>query len=258
MRYENALYFTNDGWHRANDPPSSRAARFGTTIVCGCLNRRRTLGELLDGGFVGILVAGVGRPTKQDSVVLGAGVGQDLKDPGEHAWLWTIAVESLVKEGELFWAHCGGATPVCPWCLVVFIIVGWSEVDHGMDETKHEALGGPANYDVDGHVVVVECDFVRIVPLWEGAGIAEETANPREATIPDPGARVWYRARWRGEKDGPGDSAMHSSLFECLCEVGSRRRLFVWVDKVEERLSDEEFCLIFEMVCENRVQVDEL
>lgn len=114
MRYENALYFTNDSRHRANDPPSSCTASFCATVVCGCLDRRCTLGELLGGGFVGILVAGVGGPAKQDFIVLGTGVGQDLKDAGEHAGLWTIAVESLVEEGELLWSHCWRATPICP------------------------------------------------------------------------------------------------------------------------------------------------
>jgi len=102
MRYENALDFTNDRWHRANDPPSSRTTSFGATVVCGCLHPRRTFGKLPGGGFVGILVAGVGRPTEQDSVVLGTRVGQDLKDPGEHAGLWATAVEPLVEERELF------------------------------------------------------------------------------------------------------------------------------------------------------------
>lgn len=47
-------------------------------------------------------MAGVGGPTEQDSVVLRTSVGQDLKDPGEHARLWATAMESLVEERELF------------------------------------------------------------------------------------------------------------------------------------------------------------
>lgn len=74
MRYENALYFTNNRWHRANDPPSSRTTSVCGTVVCGCLHCRGTLGELPCGRFVGILVAGVGRPAEQDFVVLGTGV----------------------------------------------------------------------------------------------------------------------------------------------------------------------------------------
>ena len=53
-------------------------------------------GELLSGRLVGILGAGVGWPAEQDLIVLGSGVGQDLEDAGKEAWLWTIAVESLV------------------------------------------------------------------------------------------------------------------------------------------------------------------
>jgi len=51
---------------------------------------------------------------------------------------------------------------------------------------------------------------------------------------------------------------MHCSLFESLCQVGSGGRLFLRVDIVKEGLSNEELCLIFEMACEDRVQVDEL
>lgn len=101
MRYENALYFTNDGWHRANDPPSSRTASFGAAVMCGRLYRRRTFGELLGGGFVGILVAGVGGPAEQDLIVLDIGVGEDLENSSEDAGLWAIATESLVEEREL-------------------------------------------------------------------------------------------------------------------------------------------------------------
>ena len=101
MRYENALYFANHGRHRANNPPSPRTASFRAIVVCGCLHGRRTLCELLDRWFVGILVAGVGWPAEQDLIVLGIGVRQDLKDSGEHAGLWAVAVESLVEEREL-------------------------------------------------------------------------------------------------------------------------------------------------------------
>ena len=258
MRYENALYFTNDRGHRARDPPPSRTASFGATVVCGCFHRRRTLGELPGGGFVGILVARVWWPAEQDFVVLCAGVGQNLKDAGEHAGLWAIAVESLVKERELLWTHCRRATPVCPRRLVLFVIVCWSKVDYGMDEAENESLGGPANYNVDCHVVVVHSDLVAVAPLWKGASIAEKTANPRKAAVPDPGERVGLGWRCQRQRDGPRDSAMHCSVFECLCQVGLGRRLFLGVDKVEEGLSDEELCLIFEMACEDRVQVDEL
>ena len=51
---------------------------------------------------------------------------------------------------------------------------------------------------------------------------------------------------------------MHCSVFEGLCQVGPSRGLFLWVDKVEEGLSDEELCLIFEVACEDRVQVNEV
>lgn len=190
MRYENALYFANDSWHRAHDPPSSRTASFGATVVCGCFHRRRTLCELPGGGLVRILVAGVGRPAEQDFVVLRTGAGQNLKDSGEHAGLWAIAVESLAEERELFLIHCRRATPICPRSLLLFVIVCWSKVDHGMNETENESLGGPANYDVDRHIVVVHGDLVTIAPLWKGASIAEKTANPRKAAVPDPGERV--------------------------------------------------------------------
>jgi hypothetical protein len=193
MRYENALYFTNgrDRWHRAHDPPSSRAASFGATVVRGCFHCRRTLGELLGGGLGGILVAGVGRPAEQDFLFLRTGAGQNLKDSGEHAGLWAIAVEPLVEERELFWIHCRRATPICPRRLLVFVIVCWSKVDHGMNETENESLGGPANYDVDRHIVVVHRDLVSIAPLWKGTSITEKTANPRKAAVSDPGERVW-------------------------------------------------------------------
>lgn len=58
--------------------------------------------------------------------------------------------------------------------------------------------------------------------------------------------------------DRPRDSAVHGSLFECLCEVSSGGSLFLWVDEVEERLSDEEVSLVFEMVGEDGVEVDEV
>lgn len=51
---------------------------------------------------------------------------------------------------------------------------------------------------------------------------------------------------------------MHCSLFESLCQVGSGGGLFLWVDKVEEGLSDEELCLILEMACEDGVEVNEV
>ena len=58
--------------------------------------------------------------------------------------------------------------------------------------------------------------------------------------------------------DGPRGSAVHCSLSESLCEVSLGRGLFIWVDKVEEGLSDELICLIIEMVGEDRAQVDEV
>lgn len=165
MRYENALYFANDSWHRENDPPSSRTTSFGATIMCRRLHRGCTFGELLGRRFVGILVAGVGWPAEQDLIVLGAGVGENLKNPREHARLWAIAAESLVEERELLWAHCRRATPIGPRRLVLFIIVGWCKVDDGMDETQDEVFGGPADYDINGHIVVVHGDLVAIAPL---------------------------------------------------------------------------------------------
>lgn len=141
---------------------------------------------------------------------------------------------------------------------MLFVIVGWSEVDHGMDETENEPFGGPADYDVYSHIVAVYSGLVRIARVCKGAGIAEKTANRRKAAVSDPGARVWNRRRCKRQRDRPRDSAVHCSLFESLCQVGSGGRLFLWVDIVEEGLSDEKFCLILEMACEDRVQVDEL
>lgn len=88
-----------------------------------------------------------------------------------------------------------------------------------MDETQDEAFSGPINYDVDGHIVVVQCDFVRIAPLGKGTSITEETANPGKAAVPDPGARVRDRVNLERAKDGPRDSAMHCSLFEGVRQV---------------------------------------
>lgn len=102
-------------------------------------------------------------------------------------------MESLVEEGELGWTHRRGATPVCPRGLALLVIVGGTKVDRGMDEAQYEAFSGPANYDVDSHVVVVQSDLVCLAPLWKRASVAEKTANPRKAAVPDPGARVRYR-----------------------------------------------------------------
>ena len=202
MRYENALYFTDNVWHRAHDPPSSRTASFGAVVVCGRLHRRGALGELPGGGFVGILVAGIGGPTKQDLVVWGIRVGQNLEDSSKHARLWAIATESLVEERELFWTHSRCATPIRPRCLALFVIVRGHEIDHRMDEAQDKAFGGPADDDVDRHIVVVQSDLVSIAPLWQGAGVAQEAAHPREAAIPNPGARVRYRVKlYRADTD---------------------------------------------------------
>jgi len=63
-----------------------------------------------------------------------------------------------------------------------------------MDETENEAFGGPADYDVNGHIIVVYSNLVCIGRLWKGASVAEKTANPRKAAVSDPGERVWNRA----------------------------------------------------------------
>jgi len=96
IRYENTLDFTHDRWHHANDLPSSRTTGFS---AAGCLHRC-TLSKLPGGRFVGVLVAGVRQPTEQVSTVIR--IGQNLKDSGEHAGLWAIAVEPLVNKRELF------------------------------------------------------------------------------------------------------------------------------------------------------------
>lgn len=75
----------------------------------------------------------------------------------------------------------------------MFVIVFGAEVNDGMDETEDEALGSPADYDIYGHVVVVEGNLVAITPLRKGTCISEATANPRETAISDPGERVRYR-----------------------------------------------------------------
>lgn len=51
---------------------------------------------------------------------------------------------------------------------------------------------------------------------------------------------------------------MHCPLFEGLGEVGPGGGLLLWMDKVEEGLSGEELCLIFEMACEDGVEVNEV
>lgn len=100
-------------------------------------------------------MAGIGRPTKQDLVLLDSGIAQNLKNSGEHARLWAIAAESLIEKGELFWGHCRRAAPIRPGSLALFVIVCWHEVNHGMDETQDKAFGSPADDDVDCHVVAV-------------------------------------------------------------------------------------------------------
>ena len=83
---------------------------------------------------------------------------------------------------------------------MVFIIVRWSEVNDGMDETEDEAFCGPADYYIDRHVVVVCCDLVCIAPLWKGASIAQKAVKPRRAAVPDPGKRVWSRVKLKKAK----------------------------------------------------------
>lgn len=61
---------------------------------------------------------------------------------------------------------------------MLFVIVRWYKVDHGVDETQDETLSGPADYDIDCPIVIVKCDLVAITPLRKGACVAEETANP--------------------------------------------------------------------------------
>jgi len=127
-----------------------------------------------------------------------------------------------------------------------------------MDKTENEPFSSPADYKVYDHIVVVYSNLVRIAPLWKGASIAKKTAKPRKAAVSDPGEWFEIEQRCKRQTDRPHDSAMHRSLFKSLCQVSSDRHLFLRVDKVKEQLSDEGLCLIFEMACEDRVQVDEL
>ena len=53
----------------------------------------------------------------------------------------------------------------------MLIIVAWSEVDYGVDETKHQLVRGVVDDDVDGHVIRVLGNLLGVYPLGGGAVI---------------------------------------------------------------------------------------
>lgn len=54
-----------------------------------------------------------------------------------------------------------------------------------MDEAEDEALSGPVDDNVDGHVVGIEGDFLCIGPIEGRAGVAELATNGGEAREPN-------------------------------------------------------------------------
>lgn len=55
---------------------------------------------------------------------------------------------------------------------MLLVIVSWTEVDDGVDETEGEAFRGPANCDVDSHVVAIDRDVVAITPRGKMASVS--------------------------------------------------------------------------------------
>lgn len=58
------------------------------------------------------------------------------------------------------------------------VIVGWVDIDNGMDKAQDESLGGPVDYDVHGQVILVQGNFIHI---RERRRNATETQFPTDA-----------------------------------------------------------------------------
>ena len=77
------------------------------------------------------------------------------------------------------------------------IIVG---VRDGVNKTEDEAICGPVDDDVDGHVVFIDGCSVCVGP-WSGrAGIAEVVTDPGEAREAGAGREVRYERKGRGRR----------------------------------------------------------
>ena len=135
MRNEDALYFSINRRHCATDPPPLGAAGFGAAIVCGWKDTFRAPRKIFCGRLVGVLMTGVWWPAEYKPVILMAGIGQDLEDLAEHAWLRTGALEPLVKKVQLCGGHRRCSTPAGPGRLVVLAVIRRTEIIDCMDKT---------------------------------------------------------------------------------------------------------------------------
>jgi hypothetical protein len=138
------------------------------------------------------------------------------------------------------------------------------EVDGSVDEAEQEVVRGDVYDEVDLHVVYVDGDLFCVWPVVWGTMVTEDAAHAGEARKPhsfgaDEGRGLAMGTRrtkrWMG-LDMPCEGTIKVSGLENLCEVALCRLLLIWVDKVDDRLSDEKRGLVLEVVGEHGVQVD--
>jgi hypothetical protein len=172
MRDENALHFTNNVGHSfGRSVPPSATSLSVVTAMCTNLGIEDQFCKVpSSGSMVGIR----GPAHEQGSTVL---IRENLKNSSHAPRLRDAHKKTAEEKLNLLHGHTSSTAPVCPAGLVEFVIVLWSEIDDGMDETKDKTVGGVVEDHVDGHVIGVDCDFFSVDPSWRRALIAKVTAD---------------------------------------------------------------------------------
>lgn len=107
----------------------------------------------------------VRRPGHHQSLVV---IRHDLEYAGGGWPPWGIErhayEQTLVEQLNLLHRHVRRATPVCPVALVLLIVVLGAQVRDSVDKTQDEAIRGPIDDNIHGHVVVIEGNAVCFLP----------------------------------------------------------------------------------------------
>ena len=57
--------------------------------------------------------------------------------------------------------------------MLLVVVFGGVNVDNGVNKAQDESLGGPVDDDIHSHVVLVQCNFIRIRERYGSAAVAQ-------------------------------------------------------------------------------------
>lgn len=87
--------------------------------------------------------------------------------------------ETAIHDLKLLARHPRCAAPIGPVCFIFLVIILTAKVNDSMNKTKHEAVCGPVNDEIDGKIIFVQRYLVGVYPIWTWSLITKLPPNRR-------------------------------------------------------------------------------